>query len=209
MKITTISDTHSLHRQLDLPGGDILIHAGDVCNRGTAAEALDFMNWFSNQNYAYKIFIAGNHDFYFENEPMAAIQSLLPENVFYLNDSGITIEGVSFWGSPITPEFHNMAFIRKRGADIAKHWGLIPPKTDILITHGPAYGILDKTFQNLNAGCTNLLTKIEETKPQYHIFGHIHEGFGLSEREGTTFINTSSVDFSYKIRKLPFYDFEI
>jgi Icc-related predicted phosphoesterase len=209
MKITTISDTHSLHRQLDLPGGDILIHAGDVCNRGTAAEALDFMNWFSNQNYAYKIFIAGNHDFYFENEPIGSIQSLLPESVFYLNDLGITIEGVSFWGSPITPEFHNMAFNRKRGIDIAKHWGLIPPKTDVLITHGPAYGILDKTFQNLNVGCTNLLTKIEEIKPQYHIFGHIHEGFGRTEREGTIFVNTSSVDFHYKIRKSPFFDFEI
>lgn len=209
MKITAISDTHGLHRQLQLPGGDVLIHSGDVCNRGTAAEALDFMNWFSNQNYTYKIFIAGNHDFYFESEQNTTIKSLLPESVYYLNDSGITIEGISFWGSPITPEFHNMAFNRKRGVDIAKHWDLIPSDTDVLITHGPAYGILDKTFQNLYVGCTNLLTKIEEINPQYHIFGHIHEGFGLSEREGTTFINTSSVDFSYKIRKLPFYDFEI
>jgi Icc-related predicted phosphoesterase len=209
MKITTISDTHGLHHQLQLPGGDVLIHAGDVCNRGTAAEALDFMNWFSNQNYAYKIFIAGNHDFYFEKEPIAAIQSLLPENVFYLNDSGITIEGISFWGSPITPEFHNMAFNRKRGIDIAKHWDLIPPDTDVLITHGPAYGILDKTFQNWYVGCTDLLARIEEIKPQYHIFGHIHEGFGLVEREGTSFINTSSVDFRYKMRKTPFFDLEI
>jgi Icc-related predicted phosphoesterase len=54
-----------------------------------------------------------------------------------------------------------------------------------------------------------LLARIEEIKPQYHIFGHIHEGFGLVEREGTTFINTSSVDFRYKMRKTPFFDFEI
>lgn len=209
MKITTISDTHGLHHQIHLPGGDILIHAGDVCNRGTAAEALDFMNWFSSQNYTYKIFIAGNHDFYFENEQNDTIQSLLPISVYYLNDSGITIEGISFWGSPITPEFHNMAFNRKRGVDIAKHWELIPSDTDVLITHGPAYGILDTTFQNLNAGCTHLRTKIEQINPLYHIFGHIHEGYGLTEREGTTFINTSSVDFGYKIRKLPFYDFEV
>jgi Icc-related predicted phosphoesterase len=209
MKITTLSDTHGMHHQIHLPGGDILIHAGDVCNRGTAAEALDFMNWFSNQNYAYKIFIAGNHDFYFENEQNTTIKSLLPESVYYLNDSGITIEGISFWGSPITPEFHNMAYNRKRGIDIAKHWELIPSDTDVLITHGPAYGILDTTFQNLNVGCVSLLTKIEQINPLYHIFGHIHEGFGLTEREGTTFINTSSVDFGYKIRKLPFYDFEI
>jgi len=209
MKITTISDTHGLHHQIHLPGGDILIHAGDVCNRGTAAEALDFMNWFSNQNYAYKIFIAGNHDFYFENEQNDTIQSLLPISVYYLNDSGITIEGISFWGSPITPEFHNMAFNRKRGIEISKHWDLIPSDTDVLITHGPAYGILDTTFQNLNAGCVSLLTKIEQINPLYHIFGHIHEGYGLTEREGTTFINTSSVDFHYKLRKSPFFDFEI
>ncbi|MBP6128267.1 metallophosphatase domain-containing protein [Flavobacterium sp.] len=209
MKITTLSDTHGLHHKLLLPGGDILIHAGDVCNRGTEIEALNFINWFSNQNYTYKIFIAGNHDFYFEYEQNTTIKSLLPENVFYLNDSGITIEEISFWGSPVTPEFHNMAFNRKRGVDIEKHWGLIPPDTDVLITHGPAYGILDKTFQNLNVGCTNLLTKIEEIKPKYHIFGHIHEDFGLTKREQTTFINTASVDFNYKMRKIPFFDFEI
>ncbi len=209
MKITTLSDTHGLHHKLELPGGDLLIHSGDVCNRGTAFEALNFINWFSNQNYTYKIFIAGNHDFYFEYEQNTTIKSLLPENVFYLNDSGITIEEISFWGSPVTPEFHNMAFNRKRGVDIEKHWSLIPTDTDVLITHGPAYGILDKTFQNLNVGCTNLLTKIEEIKPQYHIFGHIHEGFGLTKREQTTFINTASVDFNYKMRKVPFFDFEI
>lgn len=209
MKITAISDTHGLHHQIHLPGGDMLIHAGDVCNRGTAAEALDFMNWFSNQNYTYKIFIAGNHDFYFESEQNTTIKSLLPESVFYLNDSGIAIEGISFWGSPITPEFHNLAFNRKRGVDISKHWDLIPHKTNVLITHGPPYGILDRTFQNLNAGCANLLTKIKETNPQYHIFGHIHEGFGLTKRNQTTFINAASVDFNYKIRKTPFFDFEI
>lgn len=209
MKITAISDTHGLHHQIHLPGGDMLIHAGDVCNRGTAAEALDFMNWFSNQNYTYKIFIAGNHDFYFESEQNTTIKSLLPESVFYLNDSGIAIEGISFWGSPITPEFHNLAFNRKRGVDISKHWDLIPHKTSVLITHGPPYGILDRTFQNLNVGCTNLLTKIEEIKPQYHIYGHIHEGFGLTKRNQTTFINAASVDFNYKIRKTPFFDFEI
>lgn len=209
MKITTISDTHGMHHQIHLPGGDVLIHAGDVCNRGTAIEALDFMNWFSNQHYTYKIFIAGNHDFYFENEQNTTIKSLLPESVYYLNDSGITIEGISFWGSPITPEFHNMAYNRKRGVDIAKHWDLIPSDTDVLITHGPAYGILDTTFQNLQVGCTDLLKKIEKTNPQYHIFGHIHEGYGLTKREGTTFINTSSVDFHYKLRKSSFFDFEI
>ena len=63
MQITSISDTHGLHHQLQLPGGDLLIHAGDVCKRGTQQEAANFIDWFEKQPYAYKVFIAGNHDY--------------------------------------------------------------------------------------------------------------------------------------------------
>lgn len=209
MQITTISDTHGLHHQLQLPGGDLLIHAGDVCNRGTEKEALDFMNWFINQDYKYQVFIAGNHDFYFENFTQTEIQAMLPKNAFYLNDSGIEIEGINIWGSPITPFFNNLAFNKQRGIEIFKHWEKILNNTNILITHGPPYDILDKTFQNLYVGCADLLTKVEEIQPNYHVFGHIHEGFGMVKKENTTFINTSSVDFNYKIRKTPFVEFII
>ena len=207
MQITTISDTHGLHHQLQLPGGDLLIHAGDVCNRGTEKEALDFMNWFINQDYKYQVFIAGNHDFYFENFIQTEIQAMLPKNAFYLNDSGIEIEGINIWGSPITPFFNNLAFNKQRGIEIFKHWEKIPNNTNILITHGPPYDVLDKTFQSLYVGCTNLLTKVEEIQPNYHIFGHIHEGFGMVKKEKTTFINTTSVDLNYKVRKIPFVEF--
>ena len=105
MQFTTISDTHGLHHQLKLPGGVLLIHTGDVCNISTQEEAANFIDWFEKQPYAYKVFIAGNHDFFFEHFTQQEIQKILPKNIFYLNDSGIEIEGIKLWGSPITPEF--------------------------------------------------------------------------------------------------------
>ena len=207
MQITTISDTHGLHHQLQLPGGDLLIHAGDVCNRGTQQEAANFIDWFEKQPYTYKVFIAGNHDFFLEHFTQQEIQKTLPKNIFYLNDSVIEIEGIKLWGSPITPEFHNWAFNRKRGKEIEEHWKQIPFQTDILITHGPAFGILDTTFNNKNVGCVELLTHIERVNPKYHIFGHIHEGFGTSKLNKTTYINTASLDFNYKLRKSSFFHF--
>jgi Icc-related predicted phosphoesterase len=207
MQITTISDTHGLHHQLQILGGDLLIHAGDVCNRGTAVEALAFIEWFAEQDYTYKVFIAGNHDFYFEKLSTKEIHALLPENVFYLNDSGVELGGIKIWGSPITPTFHTMAFNRNRGEVIGQHWSEIPLDTDVLITHGPPFGILDFTNSQLHVGCEALFKSVQTIRPKYHIFGHIHEGFGLIKKEATTYINTSSVDFNYKVRKIPFYDF--
>ena len=41
-KIVTISDTHTHHRRVELPEGDILIHAGDFTARGRGNEVVDF-----------------------------------------------------------------------------------------------------------------------------------------------------------------------
>lgn len=124
---------------------------------------------------------------------------MLPQDVFYLCDTGITIEGINIWGSPITPTFFNWAFNRDRGSNIAKYWDKIPQNTDILITHGPPSGILDRTISGSNAGCGDLLKKIELIKPKYHLFGHIHEAYGVYETAHTTFINGSILDEDYRI----------
>ena len=153
MKIIAISDTHGLHSQLKLPPGDILIHAGDISVKGTERETVGIMNWFSQQDFKHKILIAGNHDFYFERMPFEEINKMIPAGIIYLNDSGIEIDGITFWGSPITPEFMNWAFNRKRGNEIAKHWKLIPKNTDVLITHGPPFGKLDTNANNYKTGC--------------------------------------------------------
>jgi len=126
LKIISISDTHGKHKGLTLPDADMIIHAGDITSNGDELQVKSFLNWFSNLNIQHKIFIAGNHDFYFERNPTEGIQKLIPENIIYLNDQLITIDGINIWGSPITPWFFDWAFNRERGEDIKKHWDLIP-----------------------------------------------------------------------------------
>ena len=210
MKIVAISDSHGQHLSLQLPAGDMLIHAGDISGRGSLAAVKHFLQWFSSQDYKYKIFIAGNHDFLFERETDEFIQSLIPEDVIYLNDSGVEIEGIHIWGSPVQPWFHNWAFNRIRGKDIQKHWDLIPTNTDILITHGPPMGVLDRTVHgNMQVGCQNLMDTIQKIQPKVHIFGHIHEAYGVEEQDGIKFINASVLNLQYELVNAPVvFDYE-
>jgi len=204
MKILHLSDSHRQHRKLqNLPHADVIIHSGDMSSRGAEHDVMDFIDWFSRLDYLYKIFIAGNHDFYFERKTVEEIQAFLPENCFYLCDSGIEIENVKFWGSPITPWFLSWAFNRYRGDDIRRHWDLIPLNTDILITHGPPADILDLTTDGIHTGCTDLLQKILEVKPKYHLFGHIHEAYGKENYGNISFVNGSVLNEDYKLVNQP------
>lgn len=210
MKFLFLSDTHSQHRKLkNLPAADVIIHGGDVSKMGRDYEVEDFMRWFSALNYRYKIFIAGNHDFFFEGETPKSIMRFLNGNTIYLYNSAVEIEGIKIWGSPFTPTFFNWAFNLDRGADINKVWKEIHPDTDILVTHGPPYGILDRTVSGLQVGCADLLKKIKKIQPAYHLFGHIHEGCGSFKDEKTSFINGSLQNEHYELVNEPvLFDFE-
>ncbi len=199
MKFVAISDTHGQHEKLLLPKGDVLIHAGDISMRGDELSIINFLNWFSHQNYQYKILIAGNHDFYFERASNEEIEKIIPENVIYLNNSGTTINNLKIWGSPITPWFFDWAFNRYRGEQIQRYWDLIPNDTDILITHGPVSGILDSTKKGEHVGCEDLLNRVNKIKPRVHICGHIHEAYGASENFGTKYINASVLNEKYEL----------
>lgn len=199
MKAVIISDTHGKHEQLILPKGDLIIHAGDVSMRGMKLEIEAFLEWFGSLDYRYKVFIAGNHDFFFEFSDANTIAEIMPSNVIYLNDSAAEIEGIKIWGSPITPWFYDWAFNRHRGPDIKKHWDSIPIDTDVVITHGPVHGILDKTKAGYAVGCEDLLQKIDEIRPKYHICGHIHEAYGKQVVENTCYLNASILDLNYYV----------
>ena len=203
MKFVAISDTHCRHNNLTLPKGDVLVHAGDISYKGQKSEVEDFLKWFSKLKFEYKIFIAGNHDFLFENSKPKEIQALIPENVIYLNDSGLNINGINIWGSPITPWFFNWAFNRKRGIQIAKHWELIPQDTDLLITHGPVHGIHDSVINGIHVGCKDLEVKVKEIRPQVHVCGHIHEAYGSIRREGIRYINACVLNERYELVQKP------
>jgi predicted phosphodiesterase len=117
-RLVVMSDTHGQHFGLQAPDGDILIHCGDFCSHGQYFDALKFVNWFGAQSHKRKIFIAGNHDLYFEQGNPCDVDQfikLLPPSVCYLNDSGVQIEGINFWGSPVQPTFFNWAFNRELG----------------------------------------------------------------------------------------------
>jgi len=131
MKVVIISDTHGRHEDLELPMGDMLIHAGDISSHGKYDQVNAFLNWFGNQDFKHKVFIAGNHDFFFERETNENIEAIIPKGITYLNDSGVTIEGFKIWGSPIQPEFMDWAFNKERGSEIKKHWDLIPDDIDV------------------------------------------------------------------------------
>lgn len=125
---------------------------------------------------------------------------MIPDGVVYLNDSSVEIEGIKIWGSPITPWFNDWAFNRDRGSEIKKHWDLIPDDIDILVTHGPPFGILDETVYGKRTGCEELLLRVYQVKPKYHIFGHIHKDYGSFTKGEITFINASVLDDWYEMR---------
>jgi Icc-related predicted phosphoesterase len=209
MKMTFISDTHGKHEHLTskaynniLGSGDCLIHAGDCTNVGKIGEIKDFLDWFSNTNYTHKIFIAGNHDFGFE-----IVHDIAPEykemGVHYLFDSEVIIDGIKFYGSPWQPEFYDWAFNLPRGEKLAEKWSMIPEDTDILITHGPAYQMLDWTLGGQLVGCQDLFHRIMEVQPKIHVCGHIHCAYGQKNFNNVEFLNASVLNERYKYENKP------
>jgi Icc-related predicted phosphoesterase len=208
-KITFISDTHNKHKHLTSKGmgnilgsGDILVHAGDSTSMGQKHEIEQFLKWFSNTDFEHKIFIAGNHDFGFEKETDID-QQFKDLGVTYLFDNDITIDGIKFYGSPWQPEFYNWAFNLPRGEELAAKWEKIPDDVDILITHGPAYGILDYAPIGGHVGCEELYRKIVEVKPKIHVCGHIHDSYGQKTMGGIEFLNASTLNDRYEYAHKP------
>jgi Icc-related predicted phosphoesterase len=161
----------------------------------------DFHRWMISQPHQHKVFIAGNHDWCFEREPSAARKVL--EGITYLQDEAATIMGLQFYGSPWQPRFYDWAFNLDRGVPLKKVWAKIPDTTDVLVTHGPPYGILDATNRGEKVGCEDLLERVQKVRPKLHLFGHIHEGYGVQEGGGTTFANGAICDLRYVPRNLP------
>lgn len=198
MLIDCVSDLHGFRP--DLPGGDLLIIPGDLTARNTQEEYDTFLSWLSQLPYRCKIVIAGNHDGLIEKGKVVIKGDSFEKNIHYLCDSGMEFEGLKIWGSPYTPTFGRWYFMRNRGEEIKKHWDLIPSGIDILVTHGPPYGILDANYEGLKVGCEELRNAVQErVKPRIHCFGHIHEWGGrTTEIEGTTYVNCSYVDERYR-----------
>lgn len=193
MIIDCISDLHGHYPKLD--GGSLLIVAGDLTARDTDKQVDEFGEWLAKQKYDLKVFIGGNHDGFLQKN-FAPIESL---DIVYLCDSGITYKDFKIWGSPWTPTFHNWHFMKDRGEDIRAKWDLIPNNIDILVTHGPPYGILDKNIRGEHCGCEELREAAFRISPKLHMFGHIHEQGGKTLNTGiTTYVNASIMNEKYQ-----------
>lgn len=197
MRIVCLSDTHFPPDGIQVPDGDVLIVAGDICLRGHDYELELFDRFLGQLPHRHKLLVAGNHDWALVDADGEGIKSLV-KNALYLKDSGVDIDGVKFWGSPWQPEFMNWAFNLPRGQQLAEVWALIPGDTDVLITHSPPYGILDQIQSGEHVGCEDLLEALQRVRPKLHVFGHIHEGYGVLKKNGTTFINASICDDRYR-----------
>jgi Icc-related predicted phosphoesterase len=198
-KVVCISDTHNLHSKIKIPECDILIHAGDATGRGTFQEITSFLFWFSQQPAKHKVLAWGNHDILAEDDS-SLVRMIISEHpsITYLENSEATVMGLRIWGSPWTPRFFDWAF----NADpdkLIEVWSSIPDGIDILVTHGPPFGILDETEEGNLIGCKILLHEVQtRVRPRYHVFGHDHEGYGVKLVGETTFINASCCDRKYR-----------
>ncbi|KAL5010174.1 hypothetical protein ScPMuIL_012479 [Solemya velum] len=230
VRVVCLSDTHMKIEDKPevVPDGDILIHAGDFTNIGLPSNIEKFNEFLGKLPHRHKVVIAGNHDqtfmdnnddFYhsaYSTHKVCAAMELFRQtdgkksvkglltNCIYLQDSAIELYGIKFYGSPWSPEFCNWAFNVERGEEILKIWNQIPEETDILITHGPPLGYGDMNYDGLRTGCVELLNTIQKrVRPKYHIYGHIHEGYGVLSDGYTTYINASTCNLRYKPENPP------
>ncbi|MFC0704164.1 Predicted phosphoesterase [Marinobacter persicus] len=202
MRLVCISDTHSRHeKMLPIPDGDALIHAGDLTGSGSIPKGFEAIEWLGSLPHSYKLLIAGNHDFCFEDYGPWMREQCENCGVIYLEDESTVINGVKFHGSPWTPFFRNMSFNAHPDL-MAKKMALVPNDTNVLITHGPPLGIFD-WIPDLGERVGSFeLAKTIDRLPNLkaHIFGHIHEGygFGVRESDGIKFANASTCTERYK-----------
>jgi len=210
MTFLTLSDTHNKHKQIPedwLLPADGIIHAGDISSMGHLHEIENFLKWFSSlEQYKYKIFCAGNHDFGFEFK-QDRVKELLEKypNIIYLQDTFVIIDGIKIYGSPHTPYFYNWAFNLQRGEEIKKKWDLIDYDTHILITHGPVYGILDTVPDGSSVGCVDLLNTINDRLLvlKAYICGHIHCSSGIETINDIIYVNAAVLNEKYEVQYRP------
>lgn len=198
MRIVCISDTHGMLNRIVVPDGDVLIHAGDATNRGTHQQVYEFARDMSRLPHKVKIFVAGNHDFGFQDHREQFQNLVESAGVTYLQDSYVIVDGFKVYGSPWQPEFRSWAFNLPRGKPLADVWARIPSDTEVLVTHSPPDSVMDMAPGDVHVGCADLAVAVSEIKPRLHVFGHIHECYGTKVIGETMFVNAASCNGGYE-----------
>mmetsp|Transcript_18209 Transcript_18209/g.35718 ORF Transcript_18209/g.35718 Transcript_18209/m.35718 type:complete len:304 (-) Transcript_18209:84-995(-) len=216
-RFVCFSDTHGLHDQIPAahrPSADILLHAGDFTNTGELDQVKSFDSWLQHYPARHKVVIAGNHDITFEPDyyhfhwqrfhrkpyDCEEVRRVLLEsgNCIYLQDSATEIFDFKIYGSPWQPEFCDWAFNLRQGEPLRAQWERIPADVDVLLTHGPPYGVGDLCSHGGRAGCRELLQAIHARAVPVHLSGHIHEGYGVVSDGTTMFVNACTCTEQYR-----------
>lgn len=208
MRIVCMSDSHGFHKKLNVPDGDVFIHAGDFSMRAQIQHVQEFARWMNSLPHKHKIVVPGNHDIACETNSRSMTKDMFG-SVVYLDHEYHQVEGIMVFGSPYTSAIANpsdWSFDYPRGGHRGfRLWDQVlhGDRMDILVTHGPAYGILDRVLdphfgEDPHVGEKGISNIIEKHKPKVHIFGHIHEGYGHVRESEVDYYNVSVCTEQYK-----------
>jgi Icc-related predicted phosphoesterase len=207
MQVVATSDWHGeFPAELDaeLPDGDVLVVGGDIMpvhdhRRQYQAE------WFRahfiphlelmSSRFETVVWVAGNHDFVLQESPKLTRD--LPDRVIYLQDQSYWHGDTHFYGSPWSVTFGHWAFMGSED-DLSLHYASIPSDVDVLISHGPPYGLCDRTDRGDHPGSIALLEQVARHKPKCVVTGHIHEAYGVSRIGPSTIMNVSLMNSRYR-----------
>ncbi len=196
MRLVAVADTHLFHEDLDVPDGDLFVHAGDLCRHGSLDELEVAAELIRSLPHSHKVVVAGNHDWSFVHHPEES-RRILGDGVIYLEGVAATIAGLRFWGGPWQPEYNDWAFNLPPGAALAEKWAHIPAGLDVLVTHGPPMGIGDGgSYGAGRLGDDALRDRVRAVRPRLHLFGHIHDSGGAWQIDGTLFVNCTTWECS-------------
>lgn len=208
MKIVAISDTHNYtNGDFNVPDGDLLIHAGDATFNGYSKEIEKFGQWFRKLPHKHKIFVPGNHDTLFEDSEGAALTAFFGEPSYRVRSrEGVTVlindfmivDGLKIYGHSWTPYFGGWAYNVRDSREMSHLLSGVPSDTDIVISHGPPYGVGDVNIKGENCGCKVLRKKISSIEPRYVFCGHIHEGYGGYRFGNIEVFNVSTCNLRYQ-----------
>lgn len=200
VRLVLMSDTHGNHRDVEVPEGDLLVHAGDFTFfNGSTFAIRDFNAWLGQLPHRSKVLIPGNHDSGFADP---AFRELITEATLLIN-GGTVMEGLRIWGSPVTPNDWG-AFGPSTAEEREDLFSRIPQDTDVLITHGPPKGILDHSSPKAKPqGCDRLLSAVRRASPRLHVFGHVHQQYGVRHSADTMFVNAALAGPDYTVTKCP------
>ena len=209
IRIVLISDTHNRHRTLQMPEGDMLIHAGDFTNNGKESEIKDFDSWLASLDYQHKILVPGNHDTGTEEKALLRdaserekqgerLQVTEVTSATVLRGEMVELMGMKIFGLPHTLDPYNLLWWAYKAdtEEEMKERGICSG-VDLLISHSPPWGVGDTCHDGKRAGSRGLREVVlgANQPPKLWAFGHIHECGGRAYRvkgTETVMVNAAS-----------------